>query len=157
MPFGSCSSASFSHAGTSRTINVPKPLIVAGFSALCRRCGQQGKFLAAKVKKLFLAFGDLCRLLSFKAHLTQCRGDFPYNGCHTFRATGITAYLLGGGSVESAQQIAKYKSPRTTAKRASFEMFRRNLHNPEILTFDELLARAEFIVNTEGDTDKNPR
>lgn len=35
-------------------------------------------------------------------------------GCHTFRATGITAYLLGGGTVESAQQIAKHKSPRTT-------------------------------------------
>ena len=35
-------------------------------------------------------------------------------GCHTFRATGITAYLIGGGTVESAQQIAKHKSPRTT-------------------------------------------
>jgi hypothetical protein len=34
----------------------------------------------------------------------------------------------------------------TLDKKASFEMFRRNLHNPEILTFDELLARAEWIV-----------
>lgn len=28
----------------------------------------------------------------------------------------------------------------------SFELFRRNLHNPEIITYDELLARAKFIV-----------
>lgn len=29
---------------------------------------------------------------------------------------------------------------------AGFELYRRNLRNPEILTFDELLARARFIV-----------
>jgi integrase len=34
--------------------------------------------------------------------------------CHTFRATGITAYLLNGGSLEHAQQIAAHESPRTT-------------------------------------------
>ena len=34
--------------------------------------------------------------------------------CHTFRATGITAYLLNGGSVENAQAIAAHESPRTT-------------------------------------------
>jgi hypothetical protein len=32
-------------------------------------------------------------------------------------------------------------------KRATFEIFRRNLKNPEIITFDELLARAEFLVS----------
>jgi integrase/recombinase XerD len=34
--------------------------------------------------------------------------------CHTFRATGITAYLQNGGTVEKAQQIAAHESPRTT-------------------------------------------
>lgn len=34
--------------------------------------------------------------------------------CHTFRATGITAYLLNGGSLENAQAIAAHESPRTT-------------------------------------------
>jgi site-specific recombinase XerD len=34
--------------------------------------------------------------------------------CHTFRATGITAYLDNGGSVENAQAIAAHESPRTT-------------------------------------------
>jgi integrase/recombinase XerD len=35
-------------------------------------------------------------------------------GCHTFRATGITAYLENGGTIEHAQQIAAHESPRTT-------------------------------------------
>jgi integrase len=34
--------------------------------------------------------------------------------CHTFRATGITAYLENGGRIEKAQQIAAHESPRTT-------------------------------------------
>lgn len=34
--------------------------------------------------------------------------------CHTFRATGITAYLLNGGTIEGAQAIAAHESPRTT-------------------------------------------
>lgn len=33
---------------------------------------------------------------------------------HSFRATGITAYLKNGGTIEHAQQIAAHKSPRTT-------------------------------------------
>jgi len=35
-------------------------------------------------------------------------------GCHTFRATGITAYLKNGGKLEVAQQIAAHESSRTT-------------------------------------------
>jgi len=34
--------------------------------------------------------------------------------CHTFRATGITAYLKSGGTLETAQRIACHESPRTT-------------------------------------------
>ena len=33
---------------------------------------------------------------------------------HTFRATGITAYLSNGGTLEHAQQIAGHASPKTT-------------------------------------------
>lgn len=33
---------------------------------------------------------------------------------HTFRATGITAYLEAGGTIEKAQQIAAHESPKTT-------------------------------------------
>ena len=33
--------------------------------------------------------------------------------CHTFRATGITAFLLNGGTLECDQAIAAYESPHT--------------------------------------------
>ena len=35
-------------------------------------------------------------------------------GCHVFRATGITAYLEAGGTLENAQAVAAHESPRTT-------------------------------------------
>lgn len=35
-------------------------------------------------------------------------------GCHTWRATGITAYLQNGGSLEHAMRIACHESARTT-------------------------------------------
>jgi site-specific recombinase XerD len=39
----------------------------------------------------------------------------PANICnHTFRATGITAFLSNGGTIENAQAIAAHESPRTT-------------------------------------------
>ena len=39
----------------------------------------------------------------------------PLTTCnHTFRATGITAYLENGGTIEKAQAIAAHESPRTT-------------------------------------------
>jgi integrase/recombinase XerD len=34
-------------------------------------------------------------------------------GCHTFRATGITAYLEAG-TLENAQLMAAHESPRTS-------------------------------------------
>ena len=41
--------------------------------------------------------------------------DLPPSTCrHTFRATGITAYLSNGGTLEHAQQIAGHASPKTT-------------------------------------------
>jgi integrase len=36
-------------------------------------------------------------------------------GCHVFRATGITAYLEAGGTLENAQAMAAHESPRTTS------------------------------------------
>lgn len=39
----------------------------------------------------------------------------PKTTCnHTFRATGITAYLENGGSLENAQKIANHEDPKTT-------------------------------------------
>ena len=41
-------------------------------------------------------------------------GSLSNIGCHTFRATGITAYLENGGTLEKARQMAAYASTRTT-------------------------------------------
>jgi integrase len=35
-------------------------------------------------------------------------------GNHSFRATGITAYLATGGTLKHAQSMAAHESPRTT-------------------------------------------
>jgi integrase/recombinase XerD len=44
---------------------------------------------------------------------TRDAGLPPNTCCHTFRATGITAYLENGGTLEKAQAIASHESPRT--------------------------------------------
>lgn len=49
--------------------------------------------------------------------------------CHTFRATGITAYLEAGGSIENAQAIAAHESPWTT------KLYDRT---PDQITLDEV-------------------
>ena len=54
---------------------------------------------------------DALRMIKRRA----AKADLPRNiCCHTFRATGITAYLEAGGTIEHAQAIAGHESPRTT-------------------------------------------
>lgn len=54
---------------------------------------------------------DVFRMIQRRA---RDAGLSPTISCHTFRATGITAYLQNGGTLEHAQQIAAHESPRTT-------------------------------------------
>ncbi len=64
--------------------------------------------------------GQLGRALSRRLVLAMIKrralaADLPPSTCcHTFRATGITAYLSNGGTLEHAQQIAGHASPKTT-------------------------------------------
>ena len=54
---------------------------------------------------------DVLRMIKRRAE----DADLPESTCcHTFRATGITAYLENGGTIENAQAIAAHESPRTT-------------------------------------------
>jgi integrase len=55
--------------------------------------------------------GDALRMIKRRA---RAAGLPESTCCHTFRATGITAFLLNGGSIENAQAIAAHESPRTT-------------------------------------------
>jgi integrase/recombinase XerD len=54
---------------------------------------------------------DVHRMIRQRAAATGIRTQI---GCHTFRATGITAYLKNGGKLEVAQQMAAHESSRTT-------------------------------------------
>jgi site-specific recombinase XerD len=54
---------------------------------------------------------DAIRMVKRRA---QAAGLSDAIGNHTFRATGITAYLEEGGTIEHAQRIANHESPKTT-------------------------------------------
>lgn len=58
-----------------------------------------------------LTRGDVLRMIKRRA---AAAGLPTRITCHTFRATGITAYLEAGGTLEHAQVIAAHESPRTT-------------------------------------------
>ena len=68
----------------------------------------------------------------------------PSTCCHTFRATGITAYLSNGGTLEHAQQIAGHASPKTT------KLYDRTA---DTITVDEI----ERIATTAGHTKRRAK
>jgi integrase/recombinase XerD len=55
--------------------------------------------------------GDVLHMVKRRAAAAGLPSEIS---CHTFRATGITAYLEAGGTLENAQAIAAHESPRTT-------------------------------------------
>jgi len=59
-------------------------------------------------------------------------------------------YTVDPKSILVVGNLATLKGQQARAKRQTFELFRRSLHNPEILTFDELYERAAHIVSLEG-------
>ena len=58
-----------------------------------------------------LTRGDVYRMVRRRA---ADAGIATAIGCHTFRATGITNYLVNGGTLEKAQALANHESARTT-------------------------------------------
>jgi site-specific recombinase XerD len=86
---------------------------------------QAAKILEAKKSPLFRSArgrtGALTENAMSRIHVWQMiqrrAREAGLNGdvcCHTFRATGITAYLDNGGTLENAQLMAAHESPRTT-------------------------------------------
>lgn len=81
--------------------------------------------LSGKRMPLFRTINESRQLSASRMHRTDVlrmikrrasqAGLNPNIGCHTFRATGITAYLKNGGTLENAQKIANHESSRTTA------------------------------------------
>jgi integrase/recombinase XerD len=58
-----------------------------------------------------LGQSDVYRMVQRRAKLAGIATEI---NCHSFRATGITAYLRNGGRLEIAQQMAGHESARTT-------------------------------------------
>ena len=71
----------------------------------------------------------------------------PSTCCHTFRATGITAYLSNGGTLEHAQQIAGHASPKTT------KLYDRTA---DTVTVDEIERIVDLSVDVPGVIDTVP-
>lgn len=63
--------------------------------------------------------------------------------------TGEAVHVVRPRSFVVAGQLDQFRGPSGvhTAKYRSFELYRRNLYEPEIVTFDELLARAEWHIS----------
>jgi integrase len=68
--------------------------------------GRTGKLTQKAMNRI-----DAWRMIQRRAGELGTRSKI---GRHTFRATGITAYLEAGGSLENAQAMAAHESPRTT-------------------------------------------
>lgn len=68
--------------------------------------GRTGRLSDARMSR-----SDVLRMIKRRAEEAELAAS---TSCHTFRATGITAYLSNGGTIEKAQAIAGHESPRTT-------------------------------------------
>jgi site-specific recombinase XerD len=66
---------------------------------------------AGRVTEKAMTRNDALRMVKRRAIASGLSGK---SSCHSFRATGITAYLENGGTIENAQAIAAHESPRTT-------------------------------------------
>lgn len=73
-----------------------------------------------------------------KISLTTARGDPKGDDVYSYSPK---AYLVIGSLAEFITENGVNEQ-----KFSSFEMFRKNINNPEIITFDELYERAQFIV-----------
>ena len=73
-------------------------------------------FRSAKMRTGRLTEKRMHRIDAFRMVKRRARaaGILSPIGCHTFRATGITQYLLHGGKLEHAQHMAAHESSRTT-------------------------------------------
>jgi len=77
-------------------------------SPLFRTLGGRGRKQLGSAR---MARQDARRMIVRRA---VAAGIVTQPGCHTFRATGITVYLLNGGLLEYAQQMAAHESAPTT-------------------------------------------
>lgn len=76
--------------------------------------GGRGECLHKQVGQCEAAHGDRTDAWAMVKRRARAAGINPAIGNHTFRATGITAYLKNGGTLEKAAHMANHASTRTT-------------------------------------------
>ena len=66
--------------------------------------------------------------------------------------TGEELYLYHPKSFLIIGSLSEFDGPYgiNEDKYSSFELFRKNIFNPEIITFDELFERAKYIVHSSN-------
>lgn len=79
-----------------------------------------------------------CEAWLYKARNTEIGRQLEADGIYTCEPKGILV-------IGHTRELKDNKD-----KMLCFERFRRNLHNPEIITFDELLERAKYIVGKDN-------
>jgi hypothetical protein len=143
-----------------------------GGAGLSGAGGQRGDYLmSTEAKAKFTVLVEIKKpegvLVTDKLYRNKvcCLGDDLTGGVSQLQSNCRTWALEGAKHEENAEKLIKDEiytyEPKgvlivgTTAqlndrnKKATFEMFRRNLHNPEIITYDELLERAAYMTRVE--------
>jgi integrase/recombinase XerD len=82
------------------------PAVAAKDEPLFRTVGRNGELTTARMTR-----NDALRMVKRRG---EAAGITSKLSPHSFRATGITEFLLNGGTVENAMAIAAHESPRTT-------------------------------------------
>ncbi len=98
-----------------------------------------GEELAGGIAQVQRAVHKSIRNIQTKVQITSDEGEL----------TGEEIFLYEPKSVLLIGSLSEFKSEHGTneEKYSSFEMFRRNIRHPEIITFDELYERAWHIVH----------
>jgi hypothetical protein len=109
-----------------------------------------GKDVVGGVAQLHSAVDAAKRTMGERHHLRDADGY----------ESGIVAELCRPRAVLVVGQLGSLLSEDGQPHRGrfrSFESYRRSLREPEIITFDELLARANAAISLAGDSNRRPR
>ncbi|CCK59088.1 Conserved protein of unknown function [Mycobacterium canettii CIPT 140070010] len=100
-------------------------------------CWSPSKELAGAVVQVQQSVHLACRDIGEYLQDTSAEGELLPSGTFLLRPR---SFVIAG----TLAQLAGQAGGAVTDKFRSFELFRRNLHEPEVITFDELVARAEW-------------
>ncbi|SKR54570.1 Uncharacterised protein [Mycobacteroides abscessus subsp. massiliense] len=102
-------------------------------------CWSPSKELAGAVVQVQQSVHLACRDIGEYLQDKSDEGELLPSGTFLLRPR---SFVIAG----SLEELTGQAGGAITDKFRSFELFRRNLHEPEVITFDELVARAEWHV-----------